>query len=64
MPPPPARLLGPGFRETSRERAGRLYIRHFELPGPGLAPLRLRELREADLNFRNVGVLLDGIGPG
>ncbi len=62
--PPPARLLGPGFRETSREDAGRLYIRHFELPGPGLAPLRLRELRDADLNFRNTGVLLDGIGPG
>jgi mannosyltransferase len=64
VPPPPARLLGPGFRETSRQHAGRLYIRHFELPGPGLAPLRLRELREADLNFRNVGVLLDGVGPG
>jgi hypothetical protein len=63
-PPPPAGLLGPGFRETSREDAGRLYIRHFELPGPGLSPLRLRALREADLNFRNTGVLLDGIGPG
>jgi mannosyltransferase len=63
-PPPPAHLLGPGFRETSREDAGRLYIRHFELPGPGLAPLRVGELRDADLNFRNVGVLLDGIGPG
>jgi mannosyltransferase len=63
-PPPPARLLGPGFRETSREDAGRLYIRHFELPGPGLAPLRLRELRRAQLNFRNNGVLLDGVGPG
>jgi mannosyltransferase len=62
--PPPARLLGPGFRETSREDAGRLYVRHFELPGPGLAPLRLRELRGADLNFRNNGVLLDGVGPG
>jgi len=61
--PPPARLLGPGFRETSREDAGRLYIRHFELPGPGLAPLRLRELRGAQLNFRNNGVLLDGVGP-
>jgi mannosyltransferase len=61
--PPPARLLGPGFRETSREDAGRLYIRHFELSGPGLAPLRLRELRRADLNFRNNGVLLDGVGP-
>ena len=40
------RLLGPGFRETAREDAGRLFIRRFELPGPGLAPLRLRELRE------------------
>ena len=64
VPPPRAGLLGPGFRETSREEAGRLYVRHFELPGPGLAPLRLRALREADLNFRNTGVLLDGIGPG
>jgi mannosyltransferase len=64
VPPPPVGLLGPGFRETSREDAGRLYIRHFELPGPGLAPLRLRQLGDADLNFRNVGVLLDGIGPG
>jgi mannosyltransferase len=64
VPPPPAGLLGPGFRETSRQGAGRLFIRHFELPGPGLAPLRLRQLREADLNFRNTGVLLDGIGPG
>jgi mannosyltransferase len=62
--PPPAGLIGPGFRETSRQSAGRLYIRHFELPGPGLAPLRLRRLPHADLNFRNVGVLLDGVGPG
>jgi len=63
-PPPPPRLLGPGFRETARLDAGRLFVRRFRLPGPGLAPLRLRELRDADLNFRNVGVLLDGIGPG
>jgi mannosyltransferase len=63
-PAPPARLLGPGFRETSRRDAGRLYVRHFELPGPGLAPLRLRELKHAELGFRNVGVLLDGVGPG
>ncbi len=63
-PPPARRLLGPGFRETSREKVGRLYLRHFELPGPGLAPLRLRELTDAELNFRNTGVLLDGIGPG
>ena len=64
VPPPPPQLLGPGFRETERGRAGRLYVRHFELPGPGLAPLRLRELKEARLNFRSTGVLLDGIGPG
>ncbi|MCW2988061.1 MAG: hypothetical protein JWM24_999, partial [Solirubrobacterales bacterium] len=64
VPPPPAGLLGPGFRETSTQQAGRLQIRHFELPGPGLVPLQLRELRGADLNFRNVGVLLDGVGPG
>jgi len=64
VPPPPTRLLGPGFRETSREDVGRLFVRHFELPGPGLAPLRLSALRDADLNFRNTGVLLDGIGPG
>ncbi len=63
-PPPPARLLGPGFRETARGSAGRLYVRHFELPGPGLAPLRLRALKDARLEFRNTGVLLDGIGPG
>jgi hypothetical protein len=63
-PAPLGQLLGPGFRETAREGAGRLYIRRFELPGPGLAPLRLRELRSAELNFRNNGVLLDGVGPG
>jgi len=64
VPPPPRRLLGPGFRETSHERAGRLFIRHFELPGPGLAPLRLRRLKQAQLEFRSVATLLDGIGPG
>ena len=63
-PPPPSRLLGPGFRETARESTGRLYIRRFELSGPGLAPLRLRRLRDANLNFHSNGVLLDGIGPG
>jgi mannosyltransferase len=64
VPPPPARLLGRGFRETSREDTGRLFIRRFALSGPGLAPLRLRELREARLDFRSNGVLLDGVGPG
>jgi mannosyltransferase len=64
VPPPPTRLLGPGFYEAAPESAGRLHIRRFELPGPGLAPLRLRALRGAELDFRNNGVLLDGIGPG
>jgi mannosyltransferase len=63
-PPPPPHLLGPAFRESGHEDAGRLFIRRFEVPGPGLVPLPLRELRTADLNFRSNGVLLDGIGPG
>ena len=63
-PPPPARLLGPGFREVGYEQVGRLYVRRYALPGPDLAPLRLRTIRDAELNFRTNGVLLDGIGPG
>jgi 4-amino-4-deoxy-L-arabinose transferase-like glycosyltransferase len=63
-PPPPARLLGPGFREASYEQVGRLYIRRYTVIGPGLKPLRLREVRDARLGFRTNGVLLDGIGPG
>jgi mannosyltransferase len=64
VPPPPSRLLGPGFRETASEDTGRLFIRRFAQSGPGLAPLPLRRLRTAQLNFRTNGVLLDGIGPG
>lgn len=63
-PVPPARLLGPGFREASYEQVGRLYIRRYEQQGPGLARLRLRAVRTADLGFHSNGVLLDGIGPG
>lgn len=63
-PAPPARLLGPGFREVGYERAGRLYVRSFATPGAELMPLRLRTIREAQLGFRTNGVLLDGIGPG
>jgi len=63
-PPPPRRLLGPGFREVAHEDAGRLFIRRYRLAGPGLAPLQLRELRKAKLHWRNNGVLLDGVGPG
>jgi 4-amino-4-deoxy-L-arabinose transferase-like glycosyltransferase len=62
-PPPSRRLLGPGFRESAHEDAGGLFIRRYRLPGPALAPLRLRALRHARLNFHSVGVLLDGVGP-
>jgi uncharacterized membrane protein len=64
QPPPPHRLLGPGFRETTAEGVGPIFIRRFRVPGPELVPLRLRELRQAQTNFRNNGVLLDGVGPG
>ncbi len=63
-PPVPLRLLGPRFRQVGYERAGRLHIRRYALPGPDLAHLRLRRIRNADVNFRSNGVLLDGIGPG
>lgn len=63
-PPPPQRLIGPRFREVAHERVGELFIRRYRVPGPELAPLRLRTLRYADTNFRNNGVLLDGVGPG
>jgi uncharacterized membrane protein len=62
-PPPPRRLLGSGLRETGAEDVGPLFIRRFRVPGPELVPLRLRELRQAQTNFRNNGVLLDGVGP-
>jgi mannosyltransferase len=62
-PPPPPRLLGPGFRQVGYRQAGRLYVRSYAVPGPGLAPLRLAAVREAKLGFRTNGVLLDGIGP-
>jgi mannosyltransferase len=61
-PPVSPGLLGPRFRQVAYERVGRLYIRRFALPGPDLAPLRLRRIRGADLNFHSNGVLLDGIG--
>jgi 4-amino-4-deoxy-L-arabinose transferase-like glycosyltransferase len=62
-PPVPAQLLGPRFRQVGYDRVGRLYVRRYALPGPDLAHLRLRRVRNADLNFRSNGVLLDGIGP-
>ncbi|HEV2857918.1 MAG TPA: glycosyltransferase family 39 protein [Solirubrobacterales bacterium] len=62
-PPPPRRLLGGGFREVSSEAVGRLFIRRYRLDRPGLASLRLRQVRKASLHWRNNGVLLDGVGP-
>jgi uncharacterized membrane protein len=61
-PPPPRRLLGPGFRQAGYEEVGRLWVRRYVRTGPGLVPLRLRTVRDADLGFRTNGVLLDGIG--
>jgi mannosyltransferase len=63
-PPAARRLLGPRFRQTAHEKVGELFIRRYRAQGPELAPLRLRDLRFAETNFRNNGVLLDGVGPG
>lgn len=62
VPPPPQRLLGPGFREVADEATGRLFIRRYRLAGPELAPLRLQALAQAQLGWRSNGVLLDGVG--
>jgi len=63
QPAPPRRMIGPGFRQVAREDTGRLFIRRYRFQQPGLAPLRLSRLRDAQLDFRSNGVLLDGIGP-
>jgi uncharacterized membrane protein len=62
-PPPPSRLLGPGFRQVGYRQVGRLYLRRYATPGPGLSRLRLGIVRDAELGFHSNGVLLDGIGP-
>ncbi len=62
--PPPRRLLPPGFREVGREDLGRLFLRRYRLDAAGLAPLPLRAVRKAPLNWRTNGILLDGVGPG
>ena len=59
---PGARARLPRSRRLNRPAA--LFIRRYRLPGPGLAPLRLRRLRDARLDFRTNGVLLEGVGPG
>ena len=63
-PRPPRSLVGPRLRAAGYERVGELYIRRYRVPGEELVPLRLRTLRNAETNFRNNGVLLDGVGPG
>jgi mannosyltransferase len=63
VPPLPPKLVGPRFHETASEDTGRLFIRRYRVAGPGLAPLRLRAVGHAGLDFRTVGVLLDGVGP-
>jgi 4-amino-4-deoxy-L-arabinose transferase-like glycosyltransferase len=55
--------LGPGFRLAGTAKVGRLYIQRYVLPGPGLAPIRLRAVQGASLGFHSNGTLLDGIGP-
>jgi 4-amino-4-deoxy-L-arabinose transferase-like glycosyltransferase len=61
-PPPPPRLLGPGFRELGYEQVSRFRIRRYGHRGPGLGALRLGAVRSANLGFHSNGVLLDGIG--
>jgi 4-amino-4-deoxy-L-arabinose transferase-like glycosyltransferase len=61
-PPPPPGLLGPGFRQVGYQQVGRLHVRRYATPGPGLRPLQLGSVRDAKLGFRTNGVLLDGIG--
>jgi hypothetical protein len=60
----PRRLLGPGFRQVAYEKVGRLRLRRYAASGPDLLRLPLREVRQAELNFRSNGVLLGGVGPG
>jgi 4-amino-4-deoxy-L-arabinose transferase-like glycosyltransferase len=62
-PPPPRQVLGPFRLRASFEVDDRLFVRRYALPGPDLARLPLRELRQVPLNFRTTGVLLDGVGP-
>ncbi|HEX7244139.1 MAG TPA: glycosyltransferase family 39 protein [Solirubrobacterales bacterium] len=62
-PPPPARLLGPGFRQAAYEQVGRFWVRRYVWNASGLGYLRLEAVSRASLGFRSNRVLLDGIGP-
>jgi mannosyltransferase len=63
VPPPAPHVLGPRFRERAAYSAGRLFVRRYSLPGPSLARVRLRKLRQPNLEFRTTGILMDGVGP-
>jgi len=62
-PPPPPRLLGPGFRQAAYAQVGRFWVRRYVWNPPGLGYLRLKAVSRAPLGFRSNRVLLDGIGP-
>jgi hypothetical protein len=62
-PPPPRRLIGPGFRQAAYVQVGRFWVRRYVRVAPGLGFLRLNAVRRARLGFRSNRVLLDGIGP-
>ena len=54
----------PASAKPATKTSAALFIRRYRVAGPDLAPLRLRGLRHAQTDFRNNGVLLDGVGPG
>ena len=63
-PPPPRRAARPRLppgSATSRSAASTSAATRCR--ARACAPLRLRAIRDAELNFRTNGVLLDGIGP-
>ena len=66
-----AGAAGPGeparARASARSPTNRLDVctsGATRFPGPDLARLRLRTVRDADLGFRSNGALVDGVGPG
>jgi mannosyltransferase len=62
-PAPAARPpgLGPRFRRAGTTTVGRFEITRYRTNG--LAHVRVRELKDAAIGFRNGRVLMDGIGP-
>ena len=64
VPPPPRQCSARASANAAPTRSAASSSAATACPGPSLAPLRLRKLRGADLDFRTTGVLLDGVGPG